>query len=386
MNLKNIFHLDFDQNRIFGLDLLRMIAILLVVVSHSLSFMPGRISLLLDRFLLDGVGIFFVLSGFLIGKILIQTFEKTSFEWVDIKVFLFKRWSRTLPNYYFFLFLLAIINYQTVTRIGNNFYSYFFFLQNIDHNPQYFFGWSWSLSVEEWFYILIVFLIWVLSYVFSKKKKKHIILGAIFFLIAIPNVFRFFYCVNNGYSSKTFDILQYSVIYRLDTIIYGVLGAFLSYYYSAFWQNKKKIFLISGIILSVVMVCLNLQKYHENYKIFSCLLLFPLSSINVLLYLPFLNDYKKSRLTIAKPITYISLVSYSLYLINGLVADLLIEVWQNQEFIFSKLEIRLKKEYLGILLFCSFWTVSVIWSILQYKFFEVKATDYLRRFLQKNIS
>jgi peptidoglycan/LPS O-acetylase OafA/YrhL len=381
MNLKNVFHLDFDQNRIFGLDVLRMVAILLVVVSHSLSFMPGRISLLVDRVLLDGVGIFFVLSGFLIGKILIQTFEKTSFNWVDIKVFWFKRWSRTLPNYYFFLILIAIINYQTVIRIGKNIYLYFFFLQNIDHNPQYFFGWSWSLSVEEWFYILIVFLIWVMSYIFSKKKKKYIILCAILFLVAIPNILRIFYCINNGYSAKTYDILQYSVIYRLDTIIYGVLGAFLFYYHSAFWQNKKKTFLIFGIILSLIMMCLNLQKYNESYRIFSCLLLFPLSSINVLLYLPFLNDYKKSKLIVAKPITYISLISYSLYLINGLVADLLIEVWQNQELIFAKIEIGLKKEYLGVLLFCSFWIVSVAWSILQYKFFEVKATNFLRRHL-----
>lgn len=97
--------------------------------------------------------------------------------------------------------------------------------------------------------------------------------------------------------------------------------------------------------------------------------------------MPFLNDYKKSKLTVAKPRTYISLISYSLYLINGLVADLLIEVWQNQDFIFAKLEIGLKKEYLGILLFCSFWTVSITWSILQYKFFEVKATNFLRRHL-----
>lgn len=181
MNLKNVLHLDFDQNRIFGLDVLRMFAILLVVVSHSLSFMPGKISPLIDRILLDGVGFFFVLSGFLIGKILIQTFEKTSFNWYDVKVFWFKRWSRTLPNYYFFLILIAIINYQTVIRIGKNIYLYFFFLQNIDYNPQYFFGWSWSLSVEEWFYILVVFLIWMLSYIFSKKKKNILFYVPYFF-------------------------------------------------------------------------------------------------------------------------------------------------------------------------------------------------------------
>ncbi len=243
MKLSNIFRIDFDQNRVFGLDILRMVAILLVVIAHSLSFMPSGISKVIDRFLLDGVGIFFVLSVFLIGKILISTFEKTNFTWSDVKIFWLKRWSRTLPNYYFFLVLLAIINYETVIKIGNNFYSYFFFLQNVDHNPRYFFGWSWSLSVEEWFYILIVLLISGFSYVFSKKNKKKVIFISIVFLVAIPSLLRIVYSVNNGYSAETFDILQYSVIYRLDTIIYGVLGAFVLYYYSDFWKKNKIVFL-----------------------------------------------------------------------------------------------------------------------------------------------
>ena len=112
-----------------------------------------------------------------------------------------------------------------------------FFLQNVNHNPRYFFGWSWSLSVEEWFYILICLLISGFSYVFSKKNKKKIIFISIVFLVGIPSLLRIVYSVNNGYSAETFDILQYSVIYRLDTIIYSVLGAFVLYYYGDFWKK-----------------------------------------------------------------------------------------------------------------------------------------------------
>lgn len=100
-----------------------------------------------------------------------------------------------------------------------------------------------------------------------------------------------------------------------------------------------------------------------------------MGSINVLLYLPILNDYKKSKYAIAKPITYISLISYSMYLINGLITDVLIDLWQNRD----QLKISIKKEYLGIIFFLSFWIVSILWSILQYKYFEVKSTDFLRR-------
>ena len=87
MKLANIFRIDFDQNRVFELDILRMVAILLVVIAHSLSFMPSGISKLIDRFLLDGVGIFFVLSGFLIGKILIRLLKRPTLHGLILKYF-----------------------------------------------------------------------------------------------------------------------------------------------------------------------------------------------------------------------------------------------------------------------------------------------------------
>lgn len=142
-----------------------------------------------------------------------------------------------------------------------------------------------------------------------------------------------------------------------------------------FGKKNKIVFFISGIILTLLMMFLNINKFNEQYRMFSCLFMFPMGSINVLLYLPILNDYKKSKYAIAKPVTYISLISYSLYLINGLVADVLIDLWQNRD----QLNISIKKEILGIIFFLSFWIVSIIWSILQYKYFEVKSTNFLRR-------
>ena len=67
--------LQVDSNRIYGLDVLRAIAILSVVFSHSEFILPLKIKFA-TYYALDGVTIFFVLSGFLIGRILIQTFQK----------------------------------------------------------------------------------------------------------------------------------------------------------------------------------------------------------------------------------------------------------------------------------------------------------------------
>ena len=77
LSLLNFFKIDIPKNRIFGLDLLRAIAILLVLFGHSKHFLPINIAYFLNKYILiNGVGLFFVLSSFLIGGIFIKDFEK----------------------------------------------------------------------------------------------------------------------------------------------------------------------------------------------------------------------------------------------------------------------------------------------------------------------
>ncbi len=63
-----VFQLPSSPNRIFGLDLLRAFAILTVLVTHSDTWVSKKFTFFYEyiaRF--DGVSVFFVLSGFLIG-------------------------------------------------------------------------------------------------------------------------------------------------------------------------------------------------------------------------------------------------------------------------------------------------------------------------------
>ena len=94
------------RQRIFGLDLLRAIAIGLVLLCHITPFFvfplaPGwfaEVSALASL----GVDLFFVLSGFLIGGILLRDLDRgASFR--SLVAFWSRRWWRTLPNYYLFL-------------------------------------------------------------------------------------------------------------------------------------------------------------------------------------------------------------------------------------------------------------------------------------------
>lgn len=63
-----LFKIEIDSNRIFGLDILRAFAILFVIYKHAANYVPSSVKSIYTIFSLDGVSIFFVLSGFLIGK------------------------------------------------------------------------------------------------------------------------------------------------------------------------------------------------------------------------------------------------------------------------------------------------------------------------------
>ena len=96
------------ENRVFGLDLLRFFAIMLVVFGHSrwmTESFPRPLHILFHGSGILGVELFFVLSGFLIGGILLKNFEKNgnSLNPDEIKQFWIRRWFRTLPNYFLIL-------------------------------------------------------------------------------------------------------------------------------------------------------------------------------------------------------------------------------------------------------------------------------------------
>ena len=89
------------SGRIFGLDLMRAIAILIVMYMHSMFVLPVSVQRIFNLPLpaMDGVSVFFVLSGFLIGGILLRILEEQNFGPREIFQFWIRRWFRTLPNY-----------------------------------------------------------------------------------------------------------------------------------------------------------------------------------------------------------------------------------------------------------------------------------------------
>lgn len=157
------------STRIYGLDLTRAIAILLVLISHTSYIFKESSNPILDLFGFQGVEIFFVLSGFLIGNILLKIINSASFSFSDITYFWVRRWFRTLPLYFLILLVNIGIAYFVGYEITDNLWVYFVFLQNFSSEHILFFPESWSLSVEEYAYIFAPITLFIGSVFFKNK-------------------------------------------------------------------------------------------------------------------------------------------------------------------------------------------------------------------------
>lgn len=177
-----------SPGRIAGLDILRTTAILLVVFSHS-----HQLIVPLYFHVPDGVELFFVLSGYLIGTILFETIkQQDALSAYTIRGFLKRRWFRTFPNYFLFLLLHLFLAFGGLSHIAMDIPSalrYVVFLQNFNQPHIPIFWESWSLTVEEWFYLLFPCLLLLFFYVNVWTPKRNILFTILLFL-ALPLIYR----------------------------------------------------------------------------------------------------------------------------------------------------------------------------------------------------
>lgn len=355
MSLKKI-----EKNRIFGLDIMRTFAILAVMFGHSIFFLPTSIKDQLHAFVIDGVNIFFVLSGFLIGGILIRDFEKKK----TIKVlfnFWIRRWFRTLPNYFLILIILILLSNDTSKEYS--YFSYFTFTENFFYPMPDFFPEAWSLSIEEWFYIIVPSSILLLSYIFKKSSLKSLFLYyslSIIFIFVVIRLERYMHLeIPKGF--RTWDLyFNRQVITRLDSLMFGVFAVFIEHYYPKVFFYKKKLLFALGLFIIVF------SQYwiHNTHNFFIYTIYFSINSVGVVLLIPFLYKLKScANNSICKFISYISLISYSLYLVNLSLVSGIIIPYINQYY---------SSPYFNIFLF---WGISILISSVLYKYFEIPTTN-----------
>ncbi len=204
-----------------SLDGLRAISICLVVLAHSAWLLPLQTqkSFLMRSLIGQGIGVavFFVISGYLITTLVLREIQKTGS--LSLWQFYFRRSLRIFPPFYFFLAVVALLWVFHV--IPEDPWSY---LAALTYTWCYF-PWahgfliqhSWSLSVEEQFYLL-----WPLALRLLHRRGELIRLG-IFLILVMPLVRLAFY-----FAVPSIRGQQYYLIYGwIDTIMVGCLLALL---------------------------------------------------------------------------------------------------------------------------------------------------------------
>lgn len=362
----NVFELNPDyDNRVLGLDLMRSLAIIFVVMGHASMLEKANTNFPWVP-LINGVELFFVLSGFLIGGILIKTFNNNnSFGIKTISDFWIRRWFRTLPNYYLVLVLNIIVVYFGIIKEDFTQFNwkFFLFIQNFSEPFTGFFWESWSLSVEEWFYLLFPIILGMLylGLVRLEISKKMIFIWAIFLFLLVPFLLRYF--IASKFDVDTFALgvrIFKVVIYRLDSIAFGLLAAFIKYWNPKFWLKSRNISFLAGIIISYTVLYTTWLPNDFSTKVFKLFF----QSIGCFLLLPKFDSIKTGPPIIVKVFTHISLISYSMYLINlALVAEIMrdnfapygpLTAWAS---------------------YIIYWFVVITVSTLLYKFYEKPMMD-----------
>jgi len=318
-----------------------------------------------------GVELFFVLSGFLIGNILIKTFVTTDdFSFRAVRNFWIRRWFRTLPNYWLIL-TVDIIFYKAfnLTRLtAGKFLLFYPFLQNLWYpQPLYFFGESWSLSIEEWFYLTLPIVMYLSYRIFFPVNKKAFLLKVFSIYLLVFLLARFFNAFHpiSDYDQDTG--IRKIVVLRLDAVMYGVLFAYLNYYYTTVLKKIKYYLLAISITGTIFIYYLMVNPRinicaaeHPTLKFLSDAFLYLLIPLFLSFCLPFANEIKSiPNKYIATTVQHISKISYSIYLVHF-------------SLLFAPLIFFLRANSYGMLIavYVLYWIVVIVLSSLLYKYFE----------------
>jgi peptidoglycan/LPS O-acetylase OafA/YrhL len=203
-----------------------------------------------------GVDLFFVISGFLIGSILFKEIATTGK--INFKKFYIRRFLRLMPVY---LFTMLICIYLYNDNI-NTFWSNLLYINN--YVPNSYMLHTWSLAIEEQFYIVIPFL---LLYVLPKFKNKIyffliltlISIGLIWYYVFVKYKFNIPFNHTIGTEDEITWFWKYYVVTHLRYIglLSGIAVAYLNVFKPEQLKNafqNNRILLNLALVISLILV------------------------------------------------------------------------------------------------------------------------------------
>jgi len=334
-----------SPNHISGLDGLRALSILIVMLSHAgaRNWIPGAF----------GVTVFFFISGFLITTLLIR--ELRAKGRVDLLKFFIRRVLRLVPASTLFILagiavILAVGEKPKLSELGAaffylaNYYQIFFHFSPVANTGLSAYNVLWSLAVEEHFYLLAAP---VFVFLYARQPARYLM--AVGAAIVVPLIVRAVFAVNHaeaiGDQIYTFAATEC----RLDSIAYGVfMAVVLQRHGLAARLDHWPLILLGGLLLIASFVIRD--------TIFRETLRYSVQGIGLSILVPVLIYGKKLedvRAFLDLPfLVWVGQLSYSLYLFHW-IAYLITTLW-------------LGTDYFSLRWQSAFWVQTAAFALISY--------------------
>ncbi|MBS1800261.1 MAG: acyltransferase [Acidobacteria bacterium] len=316
--------MDSPKRSIPSLDGLRAIAVLLVIFAHvgfveKVESFAAKSHLGIASTILKidagdlGVSLFFVISGYLITTLLLK--ERLETGRIDLKRFYLRRCFRIFPPFYFYLFVITIlwINHRVPLNWGglisaatytSNYYPY-----SLSHpeSQGWLVGHTWSLSLEEQFYLF-----WPVSLHFLGKDKSIKVGIALLLVVPVSRLIML-----NSYPGLAFDGQVFRMFHtRIDTIIAGSVLALI--WAIPRWRSllvaltTSKISGLAALLVLVAVLRLNMQSSYFQALVgislegilLAYIMLYSIANPNTLI----------GKLLNNRVVCHFGIISYGLYL------------------------------------------------------------------------
>jgi peptidoglycan/LPS O-acetylase OafA/YrhL len=314
-----------QMRRNVGLDVLRCCAILPVVVYHmGLPWAP------LEQWGFIGVEVFFALSGFLIAQMIAERFD--GIRTADaLASFLVNRWMRTLPLYFLALLAYVWVTKTVVVGAGAGAISvaefarlpalgpYLTLTQNVwtggvEANGNWF-SVSWTLALEEWFYVLLPLLLLAgqrCGWTFERMLVR------VALVLIVGSIAARLSRHLQGNIADFDDLFRRAVLFRLDALCYGALA------YVAMTRFAVEAAKYRAHLAAIGIVGLWLALAHHPVAgqtgLFAHVFYWAVAPASVCFVLPAFYHAEVRSAVVARAAQFVSTRTYALYLSHMLVA------------------------------------------------------------------
>ncbi len=288
---------------------MRVCAAMLVVCVHACIFFYHVWPQLPVVFFFAGLGVdlFFVLSGYLVGGLLIDAARRDQ-PWV--MHFWMRRWWRTLPSYYLFL-LINLLLWRWIQGSWVNPLAHVFFVQNLAWEHPNFFPEAWSLSIEELFYLCAPLGFVVFGMTSAKLRKVFAFALA---LIVAGIVFRWLWVLQ--FDPSWDSGVKKLAILRVDAIAFGLAAVAAMRLWPGWIKAQQRGLAATGGVVIVLSAWLTYASAIDD-SVPARVFAFSLNGMGCALLLPWLASLPSdSERRSVRSIAALARWSYALYLVH----------------------------------------------------------------------